>query len=552
MGANVTNAVLERVEMLESAEPTLRASKSRHATPAALPALPGTTLIEQLLRQQQDLTAVERFSQAHEHADVPAQARYYRDLIPLTAPGPSEQYAFEVDLDACTGCKGCVTACHNLNGLDDGETWRAVGQIISPEPQLPLFKMVTAACHHCAHPACMDGCPVKAYDKSPLTGIVKHLDDQCIGCQYCILKCPYDVPKYSKSRGIVRKCDMCSSRLEQQEAPACVQACPNTAIRITTVSREQIAARANTTLLPSAPESDYTQPSTVYRSRQPLPQNLRAADDAQFAPAHAHAPLISTLTLTQCGAGAMLAAAALFMKSEQTPERAVFSRALTILAFSLHFMGMKSALFHLGRPHLAFRAVLGLRTSWLSREVTAFGAVAGLDVLAILLPSARPAAAALSLAAVYCSMMIYVDTRRPFWALRFSAPRFFLSALSAGALAVSAVTIAPLALTALIALSALKIALEYQQLRARKDTTLTYAKKSAVLMTRELVRITALRFAAGMLGGMAIPLAVAATSTHSAAPLCAMAALWLLGEVCERYLFFTAVVPLKMPGGPAA
>jgi len=89
----------------------------------------------------------------------------------------------------------------------------------------------------------MDGCPVLAYDKDETTGIVRHLDDQCIGCQYCILKCPYDVPKYSESRGIVRKCDMCHDRLSVGEAPACVQACPNEAIRIITVNQEDRSRR---------------------------------------------------------------------------------------------------------------------------------------------------------------------------------------------------------------------------------------------------------------------------------------------------------------------
>ena len=56
-----------------------------------------------------------------------------------------------------------------------------------------------------------------AYDKDPETGIVRHLDDQCIGCQYCVLKCPYDVPKYSERLGIVRKCDMCVGRLRAGE-----------------------------------------------------------------------------------------------------------------------------------------------------------------------------------------------------------------------------------------------------------------------------------------------------------------------------------------------
>ena len=70
----------------------------------------------------------------------------------------------------------------------------------------------------------MHGCPVGAYEKDALTGIVRHLDDQCIGCRYCMLTCPYEVPQYSVRKGIVRKCDMCADRLAESEAPACVQA----------------------------------------------------------------------------------------------------------------------------------------------------------------------------------------------------------------------------------------------------------------------------------------------------------------------------------------
>ena len=76
------------------------------------------TLIDELLEDQQRLTAVERFSQFHENATEPVQARHYRSLIPLSLPGKGEQYSFEVDLDACSGCKACVAACHSLNGLD--------------------------------------------------------------------------------------------------------------------------------------------------------------------------------------------------------------------------------------------------------------------------------------------------------------------------------------------------------------------------------------------------------------------------------------------------
>ncbi|MCA9269985.1 MAG: 4Fe-4S dicluster domain-containing protein [Planctomycetales bacterium] len=207
------------------------------ATPNALDtASTVNDVLGETLRQQQALTAVDRFAQFHETNGHAASESRYRDLIPVGPPGAGQQYAFEVDLDACSGCKACVAACHSLNGLEEEETWRSVGMLVGGAAELPLLQHVTTACHHCVEPACAAGCPVEAYQKDPATGIVRHLDDQCIGCQYCMLKCPYDVPVYSKSKGIVRKCDMCHQRLVAGEAPACVQSCNNQANRIRVVN----------------------------------------------------------------------------------------------------------------------------------------------------------------------------------------------------------------------------------------------------------------------------------------------------------------------------
>src|SRR5258706_16259951 len=96
----------------------------------------GRTLIDELLTDQRRLTAVEEFSRAHDAHEV--RGLRYQKLLPVTAPAPGQQYAFEVDLDQCSGCKACVTACHSLNGLDEEETWRSVGALISTDWRSPL------------------------------------------------------------------------------------------------------------------------------------------------------------------------------------------------------------------------------------------------------------------------------------------------------------------------------------------------------------------------------------------------------------------------------
>ncbi len=97
---------------------------------------PDVGLVNSFLSEQRDLSAVERFVQFHEHANEPLQGRYYSALLPAGPPGPGQQFAFEVDLDRCSGCKACVAACHNLNGLDEGESWRDVSLVIGGRLEL--------------------------------------------------------------------------------------------------------------------------------------------------------------------------------------------------------------------------------------------------------------------------------------------------------------------------------------------------------------------------------------------------------------------------------
>lgn len=555
---------------------------------AALPhdAATGRSLIQDLLADQQRLTAVERFAKCHVQGELPAQSKYYRDLIPLSAPRPGQQYAFEVDLDACSGCKACVVACHNLNGLDETETWRDVGLLVGGTTKLPVLQHVTSACHHCLEPACMTGCPVNAYEKDPITGIVRHLDDQCIGCQYCILKCPYDVPKYNRKKGIVRKCDMCGDRLASGEAPACVQSCPNQAIRIRVVDKRAIVEESEANVfLPGTADPEYTLPTTSYVSRRALPRNALPADYHQVAPEHAHLPLVVMLVLTQLSVGAFAVA--------QAMERIAGGYALpalrplhALMALGLGLLALGASVLHLGRPLYAYRAVIGLRTSWLSREILAFGLFALVSSAYAAgvwhfdqgaqprwLKGLGTAVAVTGMLGVFCSVMIYHDTRRAYWRWRHTAPRFFLGALLLG---VSTTLLAAVARAfwlpeadlrrelsgwgiaacqGLVILTVAKLTCEALIFRHLRDRHNTPMKRTARLLAGALLHPALARCALGLTGGVLLPLlasrALGAASSHVDAAILVVAAflMMLAGELLERYLFFTAVVAPKMPGG---
>jgi Fe-S-cluster-containing dehydrogenase component/DMSO reductase anchor subunit len=565
----------------------------------------GPSLIAQLLEDQQTLSAVECFSAWHENGDnqgganndlFPRDNPRYRSLLPATPPGPGQQYAFEVDLDRCSGCKACVVACHTLNGLDENETWRDVGLLIGGSRGAPVMQHVTAACHHCLEPACMIACPVNAYEKDPLTGIVKHLDDQCFGCQYCTLACPYEVPKYHAPKGIVRKCDMCSSRLAVGEPPACVQSCPSEAISIRLVDRDQVIEDAEASIfLPAAPDPQITIPTTTYKTRRPFPRNLLPADYFRVNPQHAHWPLVVMLVLTQLSVGAFTVGLILEnCLGRQLPATLRPLHAAAALGFG--GLALCASLFHLGRPRLAFRAVLGLGHSWLSREIVAFGAFAALaTIYSIALFVTRPTAVAsgnwgfigswtlwlgwsvvlTGVIAVFCSTMIYVFTQRECWSFLRVGARF---ALTSALLGVAAIWLSVMVSTlwapspalfalaqecgrtlcrTLVALVAAKLTFEaavFRHLWLRKMTPL---KRSALLMTRELSNMALARFALGLLGGIILPLMLASEtaslSNHGQVQFVVMTGLLfaacLASELLERFLFFAACAAPQMPGG---
>ncbi|MBW3538852.1 MAG: dimethyl sulfoxide reductase anchor subunit [Planctomycetes bacterium] len=543
-----------------------------------------SVLLDRLLGEQRELTAVEQFAREDDAGALPSQQTRYSRLLPAAPPRAGQQYGFEVDLDRCTGCKACVTACHALNGLDEDETWRDVGLLVGGTAANPLMQHVTTACHHCLEPACMTACPVDAFEKDPVTGIVRHLDDQCFGCQYCTFACPYDVPKYHHAKGIVRKCDMCSSRLAAGEPPACVQGCPNEAIAIRTVDRHDVLEDAEAgSFLPAAPDPHLTLPTTTFRTARALPRNMLPVDYHAVSPQKPHWPLIVMLVLTQLAVGAYLVGIVL---ERFLPQQTIAAfrplHAGGALGFGL--LALVVSVLHLGRPQYAFRAVIGFSHSWLSREIVAFGVFAALASLyaagAWLAPGGRWltwlgwSVCVTGLAGVLCSVMIYVFTRREFWSLPAVATRFLLTTVLLG---VAAVWLSLMVLDVagepaarqivertgtwlcrtLMLAAAAKLAFEaliFRHLLSRRATSL---KRSAALMAGPLSNSVMARFAAGVLGGLVMPAFLLfssgdATAGPRAEMLVVAALLFaasLGGELAERYLFFAAAAPPRMPGG---
>lgn len=530
------------------------------------------------MAESRELTAVERFAKSYDPSGQPAQSHYYRDLIPVGPPGVGEQYAFEVDLDSCSGCKACVSACHHLNGLQPEESWRSVG-LLNAHDSLPVLQHVTTACHHCIDPGCLNGCPTGAYQKSPKTGIVRHLDDQCFGCQYCVMMCPYEVPQYSPSMGIVRKCDMCSDRLSAGEAPACVQGCPNQAIRITLVDVKQ--SRARTTageFLRDTPPSNLTHPTTRYNSKRGLPDTLVGADYRHAEVQHAHPPLVAMLILTQMAVGAL--AACWILRGWASAPAAADCTAL--LATSAGLLGLAVAPLHLGRPHLAYRAVLNWRSSWLSREAIVFGLLAPLLVLLGILaaapclkglavlqqplhfferrllpmrPSIEAVAVLVGLSAVFCSAQIYLVTGRKSWRGHRTLAPFFLTVAMLG-LACSLASACWIGgehqglAAGLVAAIALRLAYvswaNRSSERTPEDLTLTVR-----LLEGPLHRMSQIRTATCLLGGAAAGLlaVVPLTGALASAIGCGVLAALVASELTDRWLYFASAVPLRMPGG---
>ena len=151
-----------------------------------------------------------------------------------------------VDTTACIGCRNCEWACKKAHDLPAGNLDSYADKSVFKEMRRPDESALTVVnqyekekeinspinvkvqCMHCDHPACVSACIVGAFSKKE-NGSVVWDTDKCIGCRYCMVACPFQIPSFDYNKALdpeIRKCDFCFERTKKGQLPACVEICP--------------------------------------------------------------------------------------------------------------------------------------------------------------------------------------------------------------------------------------------------------------------------------------------------------------------------------------
>ncbi|MCK5097433.1 MAG: 4Fe-4S dicluster domain-containing protein [Desulfobacteraceae bacterium] len=159
--------------------------------------------------------------------------------------GHPDSFGVLHDITKCIGCRKCEAACNKVNELaspekpfddlsildqkrrTDADIYTVVNKF---KNDIPVY--VKKQCNHCLEPACASACFVKALNKTK-TGPVVYDESLCVGCRYCMIACPFEIPAYEYHKALsprITKCTMCYPRLLEGKLPGCVEACPKEAL----------------------------------------------------------------------------------------------------------------------------------------------------------------------------------------------------------------------------------------------------------------------------------------------------------------------------------
>jgi Fe-S-cluster-containing dehydrogenase component len=153
------------------------------------------------------------------------------------------------DSTLCVGCQACMVACKKANNMPieysgsqplwdspvdlSSKTLNIIkvyenGTHKTKDSEIDGYAFVKRHCMHCVDPACVSACPATAMTKDPKTGIVSYNKDACIGCRYCQVACPFDIPKFEWDNPFPKivKCQLCNHLIAKGQISACCSACP--------------------------------------------------------------------------------------------------------------------------------------------------------------------------------------------------------------------------------------------------------------------------------------------------------------------------------------
>jgi DMSO reductase iron-sulfur subunit len=461
-------------------------------------------------------------------------------------------YAFTFDASACSGCKTCQEACKDKNNLPVGILWRRVIEVSGGEwytagsawENSVFAYNLSLACNHCEHPKCAGVCPVDAYSVRP-DGIVLIDAFRCMGCGYCAWACPYSAPQYDPERGIMTKCDFCYDYLDAGVPPSCVAACP---LRIldygTTEKPELLHQGRNLWQLPAnehpypLPNYSRTEPHLVIKPHFGMDNPLgkvvsnreeilppQSFENTRRMAAMHELPLVAFTLLIQMAVG--MAVCSLVLSPIPLPV-------LLTIGILFSFGGLISFL-HLGRKRNAWRAVIHLKKSWLSREIlvaglfgAAWAVTAGLQWFTKASPNIWPMAF-LGIGLIYSMAQVYLLRAVPGWNSWRTPVAFFLSTMVLGALGINlAILHSGWAIVAGLAMTA--------------EMGLMLTAESPAFNTTGNLRITLLGL--GIIGTLLAVILPQANRPWLAIPVFLIA---LTTEVIGRWQFYTRRTPFPLP-----
>jgi Fe-S-cluster-containing dehydrogenase component/DMSO reductase anchor subunit len=312
---------------------------------------------------------------------------------------------FVFDAALCVNCMACSAACMLENGLQQG-TRRLYSWNESAVPLMAVISL-SMACNHCLEPACAEGCPAKAYTVED-NGMVIHHAERCIGCRYCTWRCPYDAPQVNQARGYIEKCHFCADRATEGIEPACVTACPTGALKLTEMEHFD----------DNGPEwfpDTGIGPSVILKGADSYLKPVIEGDE-QPEEALDEIPVIKKVTDRLAKEWSLLVFSLLVISATAILIVTALTEAAEtgIMPFLLMAGALVTSVLHLGVPIKAWRSVINISSSPLSREIMMVLILAIITLLNWLMPgeipSVLPALAGL-LALVTIDMVFFAADR---------------------------------------------------------------------------------------------------------------------------------------------